>query len=447
MTIRMAVILLSFSALLFACGDGGGGNGDGNGDGGIGGEGGIGGIGGGGGTGGMGGEGGTGGTGGGLPSHAVNGLITTEEGVPMSGVTILVNRDFLRPATTGVDGKFRFDDVEPPYDLTVAWEGMVIELRGLRRLDPVLPLNGELASFKAADLAGSVIGTTYPLVADDHILVGATGRAFQPVGVDAVAGSFQGRFIWFGSAKRTADLVAVRVTSTASGIEFHEFGKRPGLNLEAGIGQMGYSIELTEAVETSTTAVTTRAGAYADGAASGLFSFTVGGARFMIPGTQPLGPTPLLPTEGAVMAMQGKDADGNMGAHFVSAKVGGSTRLELPETPALELVLPAVGSTASTLPTLTWTPVSGAAAYWVQVESRTFVLPGTSTSLTLPDYGVLGAALKAGTDYDWTVVAFEGPGFGADEVTDGSGEGLYRFILVDDELRYFSSSSKFTTAD
>jgi hypothetical protein len=116
--------------------------------------------------------------------------------------------------------------------------------------------------------------------------------------------------------------------------------------------------------------------------------------------------------------------------------------------------LPADAATGlSKTPTLSWTPVSGATMYVVQLSASgleyAFVLPAGSSSLTIPDYTILGLPLAGNTPCSWGVTALQADNLDVDAVTDPSGMGGFSelTILTSDNLSYYSSAhTSFTTA-
>jgi hypothetical protein len=77
-----------------------------------------------------------------------------------------------------------------------------------------------------------------------------------------------------------------------------------------------------------------------------------------------------------------------------------------------------------------------------------FYLPGSSSSLAIPDYTTFGLPLAANSTYSWAVAAFKSSGLPPDSVTDPASSGLNMLNLFElPNLDYYTSaSSNFTTA-
>ncbi|AKU90841.1 carboxypeptidase-like regulatory domain-containing protein [Vulgatibacter incomptus] len=438
-----AAVLVSSLVLLGGCGGG-------SGDPGTGGTGGSGGTAGTGGTGGTAGEGtgGAGGSGGSVPSNIdVHGKVVDKLGKPFIGATILLDGDIDRLETTGTDGLFHFGGVDTPYRLTVLASGQLYELRGLTRSNPVVVAGSEVGAFtvrQGAKIAGHVGGPAYPV--GGKILLAPSGRTGVTVSADPANGDFDAEMAWMGDAKQTRDLVAAWIEYGPEGLVVHGLGRKTDVTLESGIGLSGLGVSLGGPIETRPTTVSSFGGAYSDAFVTLYGSFTIEGTRFnVLDGI--VGSVAGVPTDGAVFYAQGYDADGNFAIRLIPAIPGGTTRVELPEIAEMKAVSPVNHSmNVSTRPTLAWTQATGAKAYWVIVGPYTYVLPATAHSLQIPDTSSFGISLDRGKNYDWYVAAMMSDGFSADDATDGSGLGINRFLILDEDTLLIQTVAEFKTA-
>jgi hypothetical protein len=249
-------------------------------------------------------------------------------------------------------------------------------------------------------------------------------------------------------------LVALHFTFSGSAFTgFTQTGKRSGVVLNDGVGQLGLDIPLSTAVTTTNTIFNYALGAYTASASGGFAALKANGASFLILGiTVPNGTNMLLPSDGATFVVQGSDASGNSAIRIGQAVLGGTTTIDLPASTALKNSLPASGATGvSKTPTLSWTPVSGAEIYVVTLSSPSqdyaFVVPATSTSLTIPDYSALGMSLLGSTAYSWDVRAYRSGGLSVDAAADPAGGGLNIVTLLTASSLdwYMSADTSFTT--
>jgi hypothetical protein len=307
----------------------------------------------------------------------------------------------------------------------------------------------------AATLAGDVTGPSYPLPAGQGILVGASnGVLALGVSASSATGAYSGLFAWTGSVNKTTDLVALRASATGPLItSYIQTGTRSGVNLSDGVNQTNLDIALTTPVATANTIFNYGLGTYTSSAGGRYLTLKAGGATFAISGsTIPSGSNLLLPSEGATLVVTGSDASGNAALRIRPAALGGTTTVDLPATTALQNSLPADAATnVSKTPTLSWTPVSGAEIYLVTLTSATqnfgFLVPATSSSLTVPDYAALGMSLLGTTAYSWTVAAFQTGTLTTDATTDPAGGAitLVGLFLGSSLDWYTSDSTSFTT--
>jgi hypothetical protein len=400
------------------------------------------------------GGGGGGGDGGG--PITVSGIVVSSTGAPVSGANLILNNTASSLVTTGADGKFSFANVTPPYVLTIKTGTALAEYRNLTRSNPQVVTSTGGVTYSTS-LAGNVTGPTYPLPANQFILIGASnGVAPLLVTANSVGAYSSSNFIWTGSPiNKTTDLVALRFSYVAPQFtSFIQTGKRSGVVLNDGVGQTGLDIALSAGVTTANSIFNFALGAYTTSGNGGFLNIKANGATFLIPTlTVPSGTNLLLPSDGAAFFVQGTDAGGNTALRTGQAVLGGTTTIDLPASTVLKNSLPASGATGvSKLPTLSWTPVSGAEIYLVTLSTATqsfaFIIPATSASLTVPDYAALGMALLGSTSYSWRVQAVRGWASSVDATTDPAGAGLSPVALYLNQSvdLYGSASTSFTTA-
>jgi hypothetical protein len=385
----------------------------------------------------------------------VSGTVVDDTGAPVSSANVVINGDSAGLVTTAADGAFSFPKITPPYTLTIKSGTTIVEYQGLRRAKPQVVF-GTGGLVHTAALAGSVTGTTFPLASGDGIALGATNGVLAAGFTDNM-GAYSTTFGWAGASSITTDLVALHATASGSLITgYDKIGKRTGVTLQDGVGQTGLDIALTTPVTTATTTFDYDVGAYTGSPHVGYVMLNAGGAQFflgMASMTIPSGTSVLLPDGGGTFVVGGQDADGNTALRIGSAVLGGTTTIDLPATTALANSLPADAATGvSKLPLLSWTPVTGAELYLVKLSTSgleyDFFLPGSSATLAVPDYSVLGLALAGATSYSWSVTAMKWSGISPDALTDPAVGGLNELGLYQatDLTFYTSSHTSFTTA-
>jgi hypothetical protein len=399
--------------------------------------------------------GGGGGGGGGVVPITVSGTVVDNSNTAVSGANIILNHDSASLVTTGVDGAFTFTNVTPPYALTMKSGTTVIDYRNLSRANPKLSPSTGGATYSAT-LAGNVTGPSYPLAANQGILLGATNGVLANAAANAATGAYSASFIWTGGAAITTDLAALQISYTSPLItSYIQTGTRTGVSLNKGVNQTGLDIALSSAVTTASTILNYNTGAYSVGVGAKYLLLKANGAQFFFGGNAviPSGSSTLLPSGGANFLINGADADGNQVLKIGTAVLGGTTTLDLPASTVLKNSLPANGATnVSKTPTLSWTPVSGADMYLVIIAGPGikygFYLPGSGSSLTIPDYSTFGLPLAANSTYSWAVAAFKFSGLSPDSVTDPASSGLNMLNMFElPNLDYYiSANSNFTTA-
>ena len=395
--------------------------------------------------------------GGGGGPITVSGTVLDTSGAPTSSAQVVLNRATASHVTTGADGKFSFSNVTPPYTLTAEVGTSLTELHGLTRANPAVA-SGGVGAMRSANLSGVLSGPSFPLPTGQAILLGATNGVLASTGSIGSAAYGPASFRWLGASSITTDLVALQVAAGSGLISSYGlFGKRTNVQLEDGVDQIGLDVGLTAPMTTKSTTLSYTAGAYAANGAMSYWTLKGGGATFLlIGGSLPVasGASVLLPDGGGTFMARGQDADGNATWLIRSAVVGGTTSFVLPASILLKNSLPVAGSTGiSKTPVLSWTPVSGATLYDVQLwgagQNYDFFLPGDASSLTFPDLSALGVPLAGGTIYNWRVEADAAGGFSPDAMTDpaaGGGLSEYALVMAQDLTSYLSATTTFTTA-
>ncbi|HET6436548.1 MAG TPA: carboxypeptidase-like regulatory domain-containing protein [Anaeromyxobacter sp.] len=382
----------------------------------------------------------------------VSGTVVNGAGTPVSGADVVLNGDDASILTTGADGAFSYAQVKPPYNLTVKSATTVIEFRGLRRAAPQIVTSSEGLSY-GATLAGNVTGPTYPLV-HQCIWLGASNGVLT-TGTTS-SGAYSAGFLWPAGLSTTTDLAALYGQGDCQNAPtaFYQVGKRTGVTAQNGVGQVGLDIDLSTAVNTRSTVLDYSPGAYSSSPHATYLMVYAGGAHFLLAllqSTLPSGASVPFPEGGGTFLVAGHDAQGNMATRIGKAVLGGTTRLDLPTSTALSNSQPLDGATVSKTPSLSWTPVSGAALYVVTVEASgleyRFYLPGDSATLSLPDYSALGLPLAGNTTYTWTALAMKWSGMDPDALTDPAvgGLGLAQLFQATDLTYYNSQQTSFTT--
>ena len=393
------------------------------------------------------GSGGDGGTGGTPAVVDVAGTLVDENWQPIEGARVALNGALDLAVTTGADGRFSFPGVSTPYDLAVEKGRLVYELRGLNRAAPTIPLASDWVAKRQATIEGSVTGTPLPLPGGDSLLLslGPDTNAFEA----EVDGSFQAAPRWYGAAKRSGDLAAVLVrVQFDGGLECLAAGARTDVSLDDGDTKGDLGVDLTQLADAPTqeAKIDIAYGAYTSFSSTRVAWFDVDGVRFRPrnAGWIPAKTTARFPAN-AGMAIVANDAKER--AVWKVVPIGAETKVEFPAEAALRVIEPFANSTGvSRTPTLSWSAVPGARNYWVKVGNLSFVLPGTEHTLEIGTYEAWNAGLERGAGMSWEVMAFLDAGFSADDVTDGSGKGLDRRLLMDELTMYGSGLTFFQTA-
>jgi len=463
---RVLTVIVALSFFAACGGDGGDGGGDPGqgGTGGVGagggeaGSGGTGGDPGTGGTGGTGGVGGTGGTGGTPASTNVTGVVVGEAGDPMAGVLVALDGNFADFRVTGLDGRFRFDDVGSTYDLTVAHGDLTLHLAELRRRNPVVPVGIGLTAFRSVDVSGVVTsedGSLFPLGADQEVFLAPAGLEPGPQSMTAGDGTFAS-VGWCGPTEVRTRVVAVAVKRDTEGrLRFLATGRSDELALSSGTPFPDpLAIELgSDPVEVAETTFSVEPGVYSSSTQVGLASFRVSAATFKmdVPVFLTGDGEASFPADGARVYFQGYDTDGNEALVLEDVVFGGVTGLALPQQTTLQVVRPVTGASGvSQTPVVAWTPVANVTSYWVMLTGpsfhRSYFLPPSASTLTVEDFGELGRTLPAGERIDLEVWAIIGEGLDVETLTDGTGAGFGRIYFEPTIRRVFRSNGSFNTA-
>lgn len=408
------------------------------------------------GTGGMGGEGGSGGDGDDPNAITIDGrLFYGGDRLGLEGAIVLLNGDLTRSQTTDTDGRFRFQGVLPPYDLTVIdsndWWQKFIEFKGLTRANPALSMSGSAAVRHSATVRGDIGGVAVPLPEGAEILVGLTQVESRISLWNRSPGvKLFGDFEWKGPASYSGSLVGLLTQMrTDGGLDFLQAGAITPFEIEAG-AERTVDLILDQTVETEVTTIAANPGAYSFWTQAEFASFNILGAT--VPGEQhevrlPLPEVVSIPAEGARIALVGFLPNFRAAAVVVAdAVLDGETVLDLPDEVALDTIAPEDGAElTTTTPRLEWTPVPGALAYEVEVESGEWygkwILPPTVTFLDVPDHGEGLLRLPSDREIWWTVVATTAAGHSPDELADPDGMGTPPFWATSREYmaqRWFS---------
>jgi len=311
-----------------------------------------------------------------------------------------------------------------------------------------------------AKLAGNVKSPALPIPADQVILLAATKGVFAVDPANPATGAYDLAFQWSGSASVVVDLVALHVSIAVPGNLINSYwqtGTLPGLSLTNGSHLTGLDLSLSTPVSIAKTTLDYDPGAYSVGARGSYLTVDAQGARFLaaaLGATIPSGAELLLPSDGATLIVSGSDADGNLASRVGPAVLAGTTTLDLPVNTLLANTAPAKGAVGvSRTPTLSWTPVKGADFYIVYVKKIGALecylrVPGTSASITLPDYTALGLPLQGNATYTWQALAFEASGVSVDSMTDPATAALLTVGMYSARSRslYSAASTTFTTA-
>ncbi len=387
----------------------------------------------------------------------VSGTVVGETSHLANGADVMLNHDPARIVTTVADGKFEFADVTPPYTLTLKAGTTILEHPGLSGIHPQLSTEG-IGARHVATLAGNIQSPVFPLPQGQLVLLGGTNGVIS-FGVATPAGAYDADFQWSGNSTQTVDIGALHVSVDVTNnriISYWQTGKLPWVLLDSGMHKSGLDFALSAPVDTAHTVLAYAPGAYSVGPSGTYLMVDAGGARFsarQLAAKIPSGTDILLPSGGATLLVTGDDADGNTAGRIGTAVLGGTTTLDLPVNTLLKTSVPTKNATGvSTLPTLSWTPVPGANLYMVHLvgagfESFTY-LPGTSATLTIPDYTALGLSLQANTTYTWDVIAYESSSMSIDSVTNPATAAFLTVQTYEASSLslYFSAGASFTTA-
>ncbi len=233
---------------------------------------------------------------------------------------------------------------------------------------------------------------------------------------------------WFYAGALVGVLTKLR---DEGGLDFLMAGTIDPFAIDA-LGLHWGDLTLSTPVLTTITDVSYDPDAYPFQVRAYLSNYKIMGAFFpgFVAGDFPAPPVSLpIPIEGATLALVGYHPDG---AEAVVARAeadpGGVTYLELPPTLLLDTVAPSPGQQVVTsMPTLEWTPLPGATAYWVELSGggvyARWLLPPTSTQLVVSDLGQGSFQLPPSTTIRWSVTAYTDSGYTAEELTDPFGSG------------------------
>jgi len=393
----------------------------------------------------------------------VTGTVLNGVGDPLSGANILLNDDIASLATIGVDGKFSYANVKPPYNLTVKFDSIIMEYRGLNRAALQIVF-GDSGMFHRVQLGGTVTGPSYPLGNGELILLGATNGVLTddngglPDGdVNPNTGAYNVWFDWAQGGIKTTDVAALLIKGTKTGItDYLMTGKLANVTLQYGVSEVDVDFGLDTPVTTHSTVLSYSLGGYTTNGTAAYSLLTANGAKFAVSNmgwNLPNGGTVKMPDGGGTLGVMGFDADGNIAIRVGTAVLGGTTVLDLPASTVLKTSLPANGAMGvSRTPPLSWTPVPGADSYVVLVsgpaQEYEFFLPGDRSTLAFPDYSALGLPLAGNTKYAWYVAALASSGISVDSVTNPAGTG-WPFMIEDQASslsQYITTEASFTTA-
>lgn len=356
----------------------------------------------------------------------------SEYDAPVEGFIVVLNYDLELQVTTDHDGRFRFEDVVPPYDILVlepGWDDNYV-LRGFHGLthpNPRLPLREDLRS---ADLSGFVTGVEHPRFGETELMLGLSGveaSTVHPIFVGTDRIEFQ-RISWQGPATYSGTVVGVSVdVSDEQAPHFVSAGASAHFEVEDG-GTAAVDLAIDTPVETQVTQVVVQTGAYTNETYVDVASFEIFDAIF--PG-YPLavvrGSEIHLPTAGASLRLIAADSEGHMAATVVPATLGGETVLSLPDTPPLRVVRPERDAIVTTrTPILEWTEVPGARVYEVTLYGpdldATWLVPAGTTQLQVPSLEPF-LQFAPGETYSWGVAADTGVNLSPQELVDPDGPG------------------------
>lgn len=385
----------------------------------------------------------------------LQGTLVDGQGKPAAG-QVALNWDFDHAHSVGADGRFTFEDVTPPYDLSASDGATLVELTGLHRSDLRIPL--QLNILRHAVIAGTITsdyGDTHTN-AGEALYLSVAGGAFI---ADSLTNfTFSETAQWYGPSSLQGDLVALQVKYSAGQTYFQRAGVLPEVTLTDGavLTGLAFAFDNESPVLTVPTQIEGTFGTYLTNSAAYLHSVQVSGAGFFLNASLPLSTLVDIPVDGAQAELIGKDAQGRSAAVVRRIEPGTINTFSLSGVGTLNATAPANAATnVSLIPTLQWSFNGTADEITVAVyEAGTStpilyaVLPPDATEFTLPASSTGAFHLKPGTEYGWQITATQLEGFGSESLADPSNDlGLAATLFGAQDVTLVASEPRsFTTA-
>jgi len=379
----------------------------------------------------------------------LTGTVRDTSGNPVPGALLQVNHGTV--ASSSAAGTFAMGTVATPYTLTLKRGANVVEYVGLTSTPPTIAADAYFGAPRTTQVSGHVNGPAYPLGNLQGVRVGtASSTSFMGASTGQDSSAFTGELQWWGDASTTATIGAAHYTSNGWAVTAYHAAGSASVSATAGAPVTNVSVAASAAIPASNATVTLNSGPYSN-ASLGLWSFKAGGVNIPLSNTAGLtsGGSVLIPNAGATLAY---DASTNAGARVRGTQdvtPPGTVTITVP-TEQLTIAEPVQGQTAvSTTPTIRWNAIPNVVSYRVTLEGGssdyTFVLPGSRTLFTVPNYASLGAALKANTTYYATVEALRGEAWDVNSIASGYGV-LYGERTKTGWTQFTSASVQFKTA-
>ncbi len=387
----------------------------------------------------------------GTAPSTVSGVVVGSAGLPVEGAEVVVSGH--PAATTGADGRFVVEGVEPGYDVMVGvsqpefGRAFAAAWLGLHRRDPVLAVarSWPQAGARRASVCGATSGdVTFPATAPWVLVEPSSPFGELPTAshLDPASGTYCASGGWTGPAERAGSVHVLAVESAAGvggdfvATGFPAAGSLNGLTLSDGATDViGQDLPLAPAQSVALPVMATGPGA----PGANLFVAAYWDDRWPGAGV-PLAdlrsgspwPEVALPLLPDVRVRLTAWSNTPVGASWRERSIA-----PLPSTLALWLVAPPVlstpepGAVPAVGTTFRWTPAEQGAAFSVRLladaststPATELIVHGASPELPLPDFSIVGVALPRDASGSWEARAV-GPAADADALVAGDHLGL-----------------------
>lgn len=348
-------------------------------------------------------------------SQQVNGAVTSENGVPLTGVTVQIEN---QTVITTADGKFTVPNVKAPFNVKLLkTEGGIskgVEYVGLRNFSPVLTMDLVPSD---AFLSTIQLNLPFSLGANQNAIVVFTDNANVFSMSNIISGQSAGNLvsIWKGSSSISGKIYVLVYTKFATNITSYDNYGEIDFTINSGSTQTKTitlaeintnppELEVSGSImqPTGFSNVTSQLSLKASGGfLSGIpLSSVSNGVAFsyLVPGG--LGNDLQLSLIAVATGSSGKQSTADLVVQ------PGSTNIQINLVNGSDLNTPANNSSGiDTNNIFTFTPVSGAGTYKALFSSgtRKFTVYSSSTSITIPNFAPFGVEIGNNQNYTWSV--------------------------------------------